>query len=561
MSDDSGTDLEQRVEKLEEKNQQLAAQLARYLPDGPSRRDVLKYGATAFAAAGLGSAATGAALGADTSVGNVGTTGSPVDVYIDEIRDHGGDVVVDIDDTGALSWNRANNFLTVNGAEYASQHSSAQAAIDAAGVDGTVVFDAAGAPYSPGQGLSPYDGQTIFLEGNIEENSTGFIFDFNGITGATLVPNGNKIDGMNRSSGGQRGVVFRGGASDCSIDGVLRVSRFTSAGVEFRDATDCTAETVIGNDIGDYASNSNIGDTVNFGSNAQATECHVGTVISNSPARHAVAFGSQGPEECTVETVHSNSPGGAHLSLEYAVECSIGTVIGRGARDALNQSGPEQDYSTYPEVALLAAGGNGSIDNTIETVDIRNPVGGSGEGVGFGNSTDDNAVRDLISVGSAGNAIEVGRSTGDAQGNHVGIRRIENAGNAGAVASNAPDTTFEGIGRGLITECSSNGVAVIDDRVDVRDLDCRANLQGGSGSALADAGVVINQSVQSASFYNIVTADGSTGSQTIGIYDDGDGADYVRFVGCDTHNSTTPWDVDSVGANSAKAANTPSPTL
>lgn len=99
MNDDGGdggkrgdqpkeTELEQRVENLEEQNQQLAAQLARYLPDGPSRRDVLKYGATAFAAAGIGSAATGAALGdasTSDSDGDVGTPSSRVDVFADGV--------------------------------------------------------------------------------------------------------------------------------------------------------------------------------------------------------------------------------------------------------------------------------------------------------------------------------------------------------------------------------------------------------------------------------------------------------------------------------------------
>jgi len=48
--------------------------------------------------------ATRRSRAADTSVGYFGEPGSPVDVYIDQLRDEGDDVVADIDDTGAVDW-------------------------------------------------------------------------------------------------------------------------------------------------------------------------------------------------------------------------------------------------------------------------------------------------------------------------------------------------------------------------------------------------------------------------------------------------------------------------
>jgi hypothetical protein len=75
-----------------------------------TRRDLLKTGATAAAGLGLGAAGvagtTGRASAADTSVGQIGTSGSPVDITLDEIKDDGGDVVADIDDTGDVDFKR-----------------------------------------------------------------------------------------------------------------------------------------------------------------------------------------------------------------------------------------------------------------------------------------------------------------------------------------------------------------------------------------------------------------------------------------------------------------------
>lgn len=74
------------------------------------RRDVLKtlglLGTGAAAGALGGTAATREARAADTSVGQVGTSGNPVDIALDQIKDDGGDVVADIDDTGDVDFKR-----------------------------------------------------------------------------------------------------------------------------------------------------------------------------------------------------------------------------------------------------------------------------------------------------------------------------------------------------------------------------------------------------------------------------------------------------------------------
>jgi len=71
----------------------------------PSRRDVLKAGGAAGAAGLLGFNA-GSASGADTSGARAGSPGNEIDVYLDEIKDKSGDVVADIDDTGAVDFQR-----------------------------------------------------------------------------------------------------------------------------------------------------------------------------------------------------------------------------------------------------------------------------------------------------------------------------------------------------------------------------------------------------------------------------------------------------------------------
>jgi hypothetical protein len=67
------------------------------------------------AAAGAlgGTAATQEARAADTSVGQIGSDGSPVDVALDQLRDPGGDEVFDVDDSGDIVSQRGFEFPAV----------------------------------------------------------------------------------------------------------------------------------------------------------------------------------------------------------------------------------------------------------------------------------------------------------------------------------------------------------------------------------------------------------------------------------------------------------------
>lgn len=76
-----------------------------------TRRDALKMGGGLLGLGLLGggglAASSGRAKAVDTSAGQLGTTGSSLDLYIDELKDPGGDNLVDVDDTGILDWQRA----------------------------------------------------------------------------------------------------------------------------------------------------------------------------------------------------------------------------------------------------------------------------------------------------------------------------------------------------------------------------------------------------------------------------------------------------------------------
>jgi hypothetical protein len=76
-----------------------------------TRRDALKMGGGLLGLGLLGSgglaASSGRAKAVDTSAGQLGTAGSSLDLYIDELKDPGGDNLVDVDDTGSLDWQRA----------------------------------------------------------------------------------------------------------------------------------------------------------------------------------------------------------------------------------------------------------------------------------------------------------------------------------------------------------------------------------------------------------------------------------------------------------------------
>jgi len=84
------------------------------MPEGAavkqSRRETLKQIGAVAGGGLLGAlgttAATREAQAADTSVGQLGSSGSPVDVALDQIKDDGGDVVADIDDTGDVDFKR-----------------------------------------------------------------------------------------------------------------------------------------------------------------------------------------------------------------------------------------------------------------------------------------------------------------------------------------------------------------------------------------------------------------------------------------------------------------------
>jgi len=73
-----------------------------------SRRGLLALAGTSLGAGALATLGVGTAAAADgtqdTSTGDVtGNNGGGVDVYLDELRDPGGDEVFDVDDTGAIN--------------------------------------------------------------------------------------------------------------------------------------------------------------------------------------------------------------------------------------------------------------------------------------------------------------------------------------------------------------------------------------------------------------------------------------------------------------------------
>jgi hypothetical protein len=119
-SRDSVDAIAQAIREDDEARQKLAEAVVEQMdiddsmPEGQGaqahRRDVLKtlglLGTGAAAGALGGTAATQQASAADTSVGQLGTAGNPLDITLDEIKDDGGDVVADIDDTGDVDFKR-----------------------------------------------------------------------------------------------------------------------------------------------------------------------------------------------------------------------------------------------------------------------------------------------------------------------------------------------------------------------------------------------------------------------------------------------------------------------
>lgn len=85
MADEEYKKLQQRVSEVEQQNEQLRQQLARYLPDGETRRGFIKGTSAAVAAGGLGFATGAASADASTSDSDpdVGEPNDRVDVFGD----------------------------------------------------------------------------------------------------------------------------------------------------------------------------------------------------------------------------------------------------------------------------------------------------------------------------------------------------------------------------------------------------------------------------------------------------------------------------------------------
>ena len=98
---------------LDEEEQIALVQLAKKLghsdplqraKDAATSRRGLLGTLTGAAAAGSVAYSAGKAEAADTSVGQIGAAGSEVDLVVDQIKDPGGDVLADVDDTGDVDW-------------------------------------------------------------------------------------------------------------------------------------------------------------------------------------------------------------------------------------------------------------------------------------------------------------------------------------------------------------------------------------------------------------------------------------------------------------------------
>jgi len=101
MSDETDPEsLRERVRELEETVDQLKQRR------GPSRRDLLKVGSGGLLGAGLLASSqpvSAAPASADTSAGQVGVAGDSNDVVLDQLRDPGGDEILNVDDSGGIN--------------------------------------------------------------------------------------------------------------------------------------------------------------------------------------------------------------------------------------------------------------------------------------------------------------------------------------------------------------------------------------------------------------------------------------------------------------------------
>jgi len=100
-------------EETDLSDRDLAA-LAKEVAHRLERRGVLQAGTGAAAGGIAGYLATGRASAADTSSGNVGSAGNSADVFLDQLRDPGGDEVLDVDDTGTIVSQRVFQFPSVD---------------------------------------------------------------------------------------------------------------------------------------------------------------------------------------------------------------------------------------------------------------------------------------------------------------------------------------------------------------------------------------------------------------------------------------------------------------
>ena len=443
------------------------------------------------------------------------------------------------------------------GMVYVSNFPTVQQAITVAGVNGTVIFDPSGSPYVLSSALTFYNGQTIILHADIHTSAYIIMIDLAGLNGVNIIANGHTLDG---GGAGWRGISSDSSTYDCHMRGVIHVKNTVMQGL-YIQGKNMTFDTIFCSDIGNQSANNNMGDCVNFGSLSKALNCHVEKVISNNVTRHAVTFGSQVPEYCSVGRVMSYYPGGAHLAMESSYRGYVGYIYGIGARNALTYSpAPQQNYTGYPEIAIVGT----SDENTIDFVHTEYPAGGDQDytnaALRFSTGCELNIIRDFTSVNSSSHGIVLHTT---AKYNYVGIRKITNCGYSGIWDGNtAQYNEFEGIGKGEISNCQKEGITVlggsyIKKYTKIHGLHIHDNIQSGGGH-YATAGISIDNEQTHLTIFNNVIENGTTSSQSIGIYSHAsDSYDYIRIWGNDVSNEPTPYSLNSIGTNKTEAANLP----
>jgi hypothetical protein len=364
------------------------------------------------------------------------------------------------------------------GAKQVGQHNSIQAAIDAAGDGGTVVFDADGGPCTLTSEPAWYDGQTIILGADILGDPSATdgadFFDFSGLSGVTLVPNGHTLDGQDRSGVWHHGVRTDSTTTDCHVEGVLRATQTNRFAVTIR-GDNCTVDTVIGQNIGSYSENSNYGDVVYFESGIGSS---VERVISTRPARHAVTVAgndASAGDSDHIGFVYSDEPGGAHIAFEEAKRITVGHSIGYGAQYATQVSSPQLTYSGYAAYTLINVTGAGTVECDITTAKDINPYG-TAPSAAFGNDSNNNHIGMLQSDGAGGKGVYFSSGAGTATGNVIDHALIRNAADTGIYNGRGENT----VKSGLVEGCQNEGVrARSGDTLTLGDVTVRNNAQSG----------------------------------------------------------------------------------